>query len=96
MTRQRRTTALRYYSTPFHELNSQHRVRIPANRTLGANFDNDLYSKEELVTEMGPAFLCAIAGIANKNTERNTTAGRRYRLARILVDRRSLLLRPGW
>jgi len=31
-------------------------------------------AKEELVAEMGAAFLCAIAGIANEHTDRNTTA----------------------
>ena len=37
-------------------------------------FADELYSKEELVAEMGAAFLCAIAGIANEHTDRNTTA----------------------
>ena len=44
------------------------------NRTFGDRFGDELYSKEELVAEMGAAFLCAIAGIANEHTDRNTTA----------------------
>ena len=63
-----------YYSTLFHELihSTGHESRL--NRIFGAHFGDDLYSKEELVAEMGAAFLCAIAGIANENTDRNTTA----------------------
>lgn len=63
-----------YYSTLFHELihSTGHESRL--NRTFGARFGDDLYSKEELVAEMGAAFLCAIAGVASENTERNTAA----------------------
>ena len=42
--------------------------------TFGDRFGDELYSKEELVAEMGAAFLCAIADIANERTDRNTTA----------------------
>ena len=49
-----------------------HETRL--NRTFGARFGDDLYGKEELVAEMGAAFLCALAGIANEHTERNTMA----------------------
>jgi antirestriction protein ArdC len=72
--RARFVDALHYYSTLFHELihSTGHESRL--NRTFGTHFGDDLYSKEELVAEMGAAFLCAIAGIANENTERNTTA----------------------
>ena len=63
-----------YYSTLFHELvhSTGHESRL--NRTFGDHFGDELYSKEELVAEMGAAFLCAIAGIANEHTDRNTTA----------------------
>ena len=58
----------------FHELihSTGHESRL--NRTFGDRFGDELYSKEELVAEMGAAFLCAIAGIANEHTDRNTTA----------------------
>ena len=49
-----------------------HETRL--NRTFGLSFGDDLYSREELVAETGAAFLCAIAGIENTHTERNTTA----------------------
>jgi len=63
-----------YYSTLFHELvhSTGHKSRL--NRTFGERFGDERYSKEELVAEMGAAFLCAIAGIANQHTDRNTTA----------------------
>lgn len=72
--RSRFVDAPHYYSTLFHELvhSTGHQSRL--NRTFGDDFGDDLYSKEELVAEMGAAFLCAIAGIANEHTDRNTTA----------------------
>src|SRR5205814_6062948 len=72
--RARFVDAPHYYSTLFHELihSTGHEKRL--NRTFGNGFGDELYSKEELVAEMGAAFLCAIAGIANEHTDRNTTA----------------------
>jgi antirestriction protein ArdC len=72
--RNRFVDAPHYYSTLFHELihSTGHESRL--NRTFGDRFGDELYSKEELVAEMGAAFLCAIAGIANEHTDRNTTA----------------------
>lgn len=71
--RSRFVDAPHYYSTLFHELihSTGHESRL--NRTFGDRFGDELYSKEELVAEMGAAFLCAIAGIANEHTDRNTT-----------------------
>ena len=61
-----------YYSTLFHELvhSTGHASRL--NRTFGAHFGDELNSKEELVAEMGAAYLCAIAAIGNEHTDRNT------------------------
>jgi antirestriction protein ArdC len=72
--RSRFVDAPHYYGTLFHELvhSTGHGSRL--NRTFGAHFGDELYSKEELVAEMGAAYLCAIAGIANDHTDRNTTA----------------------
>jgi antirestriction protein ArdC len=72
--RARFVDAAHYYSTLFHELihSTGHESRL--DRTFGQGFGDELYSKEELVAEMGAAFLCAIAGIANEHTDRNTTA----------------------
>lgn len=63
-----------YYSTLFHELvhSTGHESRL--DRIFGNRFGDELYTKEELLAEMGAAFLCAVAGIANERTDRNTTA----------------------
>ncbi|HEU5404278.1 MAG TPA: zincin-like metallopeptidase domain-containing protein [Terriglobales bacterium] len=72
--RSRFVDAPHYYSTLFHELvhSTGHESRL--HRIFGDRFGDELYSKEELVAEMGAAFLCTIAGIANEHTDRNTTA----------------------
>jgi antirestriction protein ArdC len=73
-TRNRFVDAPHYYATLFHELihSTGHESRL--NRTFGATFGDHLYSKEELVAEVGSSFLCAIAGITNERTEQNSTA----------------------
>lgn len=58
------------------------------NRTFGGCFGDKLYSKEELVAETGAAFLCAIAGIANEHTDRNTTAYIQNWIAKLKEDNR--------
>jgi antirestriction protein ArdC len=80
-----------YYSTIFHELvhSTGHESRL--NRTFGARFGDELYSKEELVAEMGAAFLCAIAEIANEHTDRNTTAYIQNWIARLEADNRLIV-----
>ena len=49
---------------------------------------NDPYSKEGqvAVAEMGAAFLCAIAGIAKENIERNTKANIRDWISKLEED----------
>ncbi len=73
-TRSRFIDAPHYYATLFHELihSTGHESRL--DRTFGTTFGDDLYSKEELVAEVGSSFLCAIAGITNQRTEENSTA----------------------
>ena len=63
-----------YYATLFHELahSTGHKSRL--NRGLGeqlAPFGSADYSKEELVAEMGSAFLCAAAGISPPTIEQS-------------------------
>ncbi len=67
--------AAEYYSTFFHELvhSTGHRSRL--NREGVAELDRsdvDKYGKEELIAEMGAAFLCNTAGI--KHTIENSAA----------------------
>jgi antirestriction protein ArdC len=80
-----------YYSTLFHELvhSTGHESRL--HRTFGDRFGDDLYNKEELVAEMGAAFLCAIAGIANEHTDRNTTAYIQNWMAKLEEDNRLII-----
>lgn len=52
-----------YYSTMFHEMvhSTGHPSRL--NRDMSTSFGSKSYSKEELVAEMGAAYLCGTAGI---------------------------------
>lgn len=65
-----------YYSTAFHELihSTGHASRVGRKGILEPSyFGSHEYSKEELVAEMGAAFLCGHAGIEQK-TLGNSTA----------------------
>lgn len=68
-------TADHYYSTLFHELvhSTGHESRLK--RTFGEHFGDEVYSAEELIAEIGAAFLAAIAGI---ETQATTTASASY------------------
>jgi antirestriction protein ArdC len=61
-----------YYSTLFHELihATGHETRLRrATLTEKAGFGSDPYCKEELIAEMGAAFLCGHAGIADRTID---------------------------
>lgn len=62
------TSTEEYYSTLFHEMvhSTGHEKRL--NRNLQVE-DLESYSKEELVAELGAAFLCAEAGILPKTID---------------------------
>lgn len=66
-----------YYSTMFHEMvhSTGHKARL--NREGVARdqiaFGDELYSKEELIAEMGAAMLCGVAGIDNHTLEMNSS-----------------------
>jgi len=65
-----------YYATLYHEMthSTGHRSRL--NRptlTESEGFGSNPYCKEELIAEMGAAFLCGQAGIAER-TEENSAA----------------------
>lgn len=89
--RSRFVDAPHYYSTLFHELvhSTGHETRL--NRTFGDHFGDELYSKEELVAEMGAAFLCAIAEIDNEHTDRNTTAYIQSWISKLEEDNRLIV-----
>jgi antirestriction protein ArdC len=63
-----------YYCTLFHELIhwTGHPARL--NRLEPAQFGSEPYSKEELIAEIGAAFLCAHAGIDRPQVTQNSAA----------------------
>jgi antirestriction protein ArdC len=68
--------AAEYYSTLFHEFthSTGHESRLNRPGIVDTHFFGDeVYSKEELVAEMGAAMLCGIVGIENK-TIKNSAA----------------------
>ncbi len=68
-----------YYSTTFHELthSTGHSSRLKrfGDKNDGiAAFGNDVYSKEELIAEIGSSMLMSIAGIERSETFQNSAA----------------------
>jgi antirestriction protein ArdC len=59
-------TESNYYATVFHELTHWTGAEIRCNRNLKGRFGNPLYAFEELVAEMGAAFLCQDYRIAGE------------------------------
>lgn len=64
-----------YYSTHFHEFvhSTGHSSRLNRKGITdpSATFGNAVYSEEELVAEMGAAFLCGMAGILDYTVDRS-------------------------
>jgi antirestriction protein ArdC len=63
------TGAEEYYSTAFHELTHWTGAEHRLNRTFGKRFGDATYSAEELVAELGSAFLCAEFGFDNSTLD---------------------------
>ena len=65
-----------YYSTLFHEMthSTGHSSRLNRLNDESTNFGSEVYSKEELVAEMGSAFLLNRVGIDSKEAFRNSVA----------------------
>lgn len=59
-------TTADFYSTMFHELIHWTGHENRAKRQLGQRFGKEIYAAEELVAEIGAAFLCAEFGVAGK------------------------------
>lgn len=66
-----------YYCTLFHEMihSTGHKSRLarPGITRDAVAFGDDIYSKEELVAEMGAAMLCGVAGIDNSTIENSAS-----------------------
>jgi antirestriction protein ArdC len=70
------TTREDYYSTLFHEFvhSTGHLKRLNRPTLMdAAGFGDRNYSKEELVAEMGAAYLCGHAGIENQTIEQSAS-----------------------
>ena len=69
------TTPAAYYATAFHELVhwTGHESRL--GRLTKTNFGSAVYAEEELVAELGAAFLCAEYGIEGKTQHPEYIAG---------------------
>jgi antirestriction protein ArdC len=83
-----------YYSVLFHELthSTGHESRLNRKGVSGADgqwsaFGSQSYSKEELVAEMGAAFLCGQAGIVERTLD-NSAAYIKSWLSRLKDDPR--------
>ena len=66
-----------YYSTLFHELthSTGHKSRLNRSGIAGLHFFGDEeYSKEELIAEIGAAFMCQTVGIDCSKAFKNTVA----------------------
>lgn len=60
------TAAEAYYATLLHELIHWTSPAHRCDRQLGRRFGDNAYAREELVAELGAAFLCADLGIASE------------------------------
>jgi antirestriction protein ArdC len=55
-----------YYSTLLHELTHWTGAKSRCDRDFSGRFGSDAYAFEELVAELGAAFLCALTGVSNE------------------------------
>ncbi|ACV63264.1 domain of unknown function DUF1738 [Desulfofarcimen acetoxidans DSM 771] len=86
-----------YYSTLFHEAihSTGHKIRLNrASLTEMAALGSEIYSKEELVAEIGAAMLCGTVGIEN-NTIENSAAYIQSWLCVLKKDIRIVVLAAG-
>jgi antirestriction protein ArdC len=59
-------TAIAYYSTLAHESTHWTGAVSRLNRELSTRFGGEAYAAEELIAELGAAFLCADLGLSNE------------------------------
>ena len=79
-----------YFSVLYHE--SIHSVGHPKrlNRDLSGHFADNFYSQEELIAEMGAAYLCALCGIHTKTID-NSAAYIKGWLSKLKSDNKFLV-----
>lgn len=90
------TSVSEFYSTLFHELthSTGHASRL--NRlSKEASFGSELYSKEELIAELGAAFLVNHAGLETSSSFRNSTGYIQSWLKALKDDKRLIISAAG-
>jgi antirestriction protein ArdC len=80
-----------FYSVLFHEAthSTGHTKRLK--RDLSGSFGSNSYSQEELIAEMGAAYLCALCGIQTSTIE-NRTAYIQNWLSKLKSDNKFLVI----
>ena len=86
--------AAEFYATLNHELIHATGAKTRLARKLGSPFGSLDYGREELIAEMGSAYLCGLAGILDQ-TEDNSAAYLDGWRAIIKQDRRAVVLAAG-
>ena len=82
-------SAEEYYSTLFHEAtHSTGSVKRLARIDARSEFGSENYSKEELVAELGAAYICRRLGIDNSRTVKNSAAYIQSWLSALKNDKR--------
>lgn len=84
-----------FYSTAFHEMvhSTGHKSRL--NRDIDCHYGSEVYSKEELIAEIGAAMLMSTLGIDTKQSFRNSTAYIQGWLRQIQQDERLVVSAAG-
>ena len=83
-----------YYSTAFHELTHSTMPKSRCNRVSEgkiAAFGDEVYSREELVAEIGANFLCNTLGINTKQSDRNSVAYLQNWIAALKSDSKMII-----
>ena len=87
-----------YYSTLFHEMvhSTGHRDRLNRDTlTKSAAFGSEVYSREELVAEMGAAFMIAKLGIDCEKAFRNSVAYLQSWIKALRNDKKMIVVAAG-
>lgn len=85
-----------YHSTLFHELThaTGHETRLARPDAFAGRFGSEPYAKEELVAELGAAFLCARAGISPATLEDSASYLANW-LQKLREDKRLIVTAAG-
>lgn len=86
-----------YYSTLFHELTHSTGIKSRCDRGLEehASFGSAVYSREELVAEMGSAMVCNAIGISTEKAFRNSVAYLQSWIDALKSDKRMIVWAAG-